>query len=276
MRLAHIVRTLMSSGALVGGAVCILQVPGQWDRQDATLSLKAESLREQLHDFTVVVDAGHGGEDGGTSGGSLLEKDGTLDIAKRVEAALRKQGVRVRMTREDDRYLALSERCEIANSTRADAFVSIHLNASPGTDAEGFESYYSSKQNLVPDGALRARLGLDAGVEVKDVRSALLAGFIQKRVAGIGNTNDRGARDSGLYVVKNTRCPAVLLECGYVTSAEEADRLKRGAHRERIAAVIADGVCRFLVATRFNPMRGIQIGGDLLAAPAGAAPVTSG
>ena len=260
MQFVHVFRSLASSSALAGALACLIQVPMLWDKQDAALFLKAQSWKDELHNFTVVVDAGHGGDDGGTRGGGIQEKDGTLDIAQRVESALRQRGVRVRMTREDDHYLSLPDRCDIANGSRADAFVSIHLNASPGSDAAGIETYYSTKQKSLTPKELRARLGLGPEVEVQDERSILLAAYIQKRVGRIGNTNDRGSRDSGFYVVKNTHCPAVLVECGYLTSAEEAGHLKSERHRDRIAEVIADGVCQFLIATNFNPVRGIHLG----------------
>lgn len=269
MHLPHLFRSLASSGALVGAVACLFQVPPLWEQSTQALFLKAQSARDELHSFTVVVDAGHGGDDGGTKGGGIQEKDGTLDIALRLEKTLLARGVRVRMTREDDHYLSLPDRCDIANGSRADAFVSIHLNASPGTDAAGIETYYSSKQKLANAAALRQKIGVSAETEILDQRSAWLASCIQRRVGKVPDTNDRGSRDSGFYVVKHTQCPAVLVECGYLTSTEEAAHLKSGAHRDHIASMIADGVCQFLQASKLNPARGIIVG-DGKVLPAGA------
>jgi N-acetylmuramoyl-L-alanine amidase len=260
MELPHLLRSFASGTALAGAVACLLQVPKIWDAEGRQLTLTAATLKEELHAFTVVLDAGHGGDDGGTKGAGILEKDGTLEITLRLEKALRERGVRVRMTREDDHYLTLPDRCDIANGSRADAFVSIHLNAAPGSDAAGIETYFSSKQKLTAPAMLRSRLGLAEDVVVEDQRSAYLAACIQRRVGKLGGTSDRGSRDSGFYVVKHSECPAVLVECGYLTSADEAARLKSAKHKDLIAKRIADGVAQFLLATKFNPQRGIMIG----------------
>jgi N-acetylmuramoyl-L-alanine amidase len=268
MESRHLFRSLASSGALVGAVACLFQVPPLWEESSRGLFVKAQSWKDELRTFTVVVDAGHGGDDGGTKGGGIQEKDGTLDIALRLEKALRTRGVKVRMTREDDHYLSLPDRCDIANGSRADAFVSIHLNASPGTDAAGIETYFSSKQTLMDAPTLRRKLDLPSTAQVQDQRSQYLAACVQRRAGSISNTHDRGCRDSGFYVVRNTQCPAVLVECGYLTSSEEAVHLKSNEHRDRIAAAIADGVTHFLMASKLNPRRGILIGAS------NAAPVT--
>ena len=91
----------------------------------------------------VVIDAGHGGHDPGTeAAGEVAEKDLALQIAIRVRDALLADGVDARLTRDDDTFLTLAERTQLANQNRADLFVSIHLNSSPDPDTTGIETYY--------------------------------------------------------------------------------------------------------------------------------------
>jgi N-acetylmuramoyl-L-alanine amidase len=93
----------------------------------------------------VVLDAGHGGHDEGANGPSgLREKDLVLDVTRRLAKRLDRRGVRVILTRKDDRFLSLEERTAVANDARADLFVSIHANASPSRKPRGIETYFAS------------------------------------------------------------------------------------------------------------------------------------
>jgi N-acetylmuramoyl-L-alanine amidase len=94
---------------------------------------------------TVVIDAGHGGDDHGARGPrGLVEKDLVLDVARRLAARLRRGGLRVVMTRSDDRFVPLEERTAIANDARGDLFLSIHANAARDTDVRGIETFFLS------------------------------------------------------------------------------------------------------------------------------------
>ena len=95
---------------------------------------------------TIVIDPGHGGDEAGARGASgLLEKDVTLDVARRLKASLEgRLGIRVLLTRDDDRLVPLDERASIANNNKADLFISLHANASPRPDARGAEVFYLS------------------------------------------------------------------------------------------------------------------------------------
>ncbi|MHA7840168.1 MAG: N-acetylmuramoyl-L-alanine amidase family protein, partial [bacterium] len=93
----------------------------------------------------VVLDAGHGGHDEGATGPSgLHEKDLVLDVARRLAHRLRARGLRVVLTREDDRFLSLEQRTAVANDARADLFLSIHANASRSTRPKGVETYFAA------------------------------------------------------------------------------------------------------------------------------------
>jgi N-acetylmuramoyl-L-alanine amidase len=112
----------------------------------------------------------------------------------------------------------------------------------------GIETYFCSQ---------RIRLQSPDNPESgEDHRSEYLAGLIQRQSCRATGAPDRGVRDSKLYVVQHASCPAVLVECGYLTHAEEARCLKRDDYKEKLAAAISEGIRHYLIATSFNPRRG--------------------
>ena len=141
-----------------------------------------------------------------------------LDVAARVRANLNAAGLKTVMTRSDDTYISLGRRVAIANSRRNAIFVSVHFNSAPRVGAQGIETYYYSG------------------------RSASLAARIHPRVVRAAGTEDRHIRRRGFYVIRNTRIPAVLVECGFLTNPQEANRVKNPAHRQRLADAISAGV----------------------------------
>lgn len=169
---------------------------------------------------TVVIDAGHGGHDrGGGPGQRYSEKIYTLDIANRVKGRLRAAGFKVVMTRDGDYFVGLDQRCAIANSQRNAVFLSVHLNSAPRVGASGIETYYYSGQ------------------------SASFAAAVHSRLVRAAGTEDRHVRCRGFYVIRNTRIPAVLAECGFLTNPSEGDRIAGSSdYRQRIADALADAV----------------------------------
>ena len=169
---------------------------------------------------TVVIDAGHGGHDrGGVPGDRYAEKTYTLDVARRLEARLREAGYRTVMTRRGDYFVGLGQRCAVANSQRNAIFVSIHFNSAPREGANGIETYYYSR------------------------RSAGLAAAVHSRLVRATSTEDRRLRVRGFYVIRNTRVPAVLAECGFLSNRSEG-RLIAGspAYRQRLADALASAI----------------------------------
>jgi N-acetylmuramoyl-L-alanine amidase len=168
---------------------------------------------------TVVLDAGHGGHDrGGVPGDPYPEKTYTLDVARRIRARLSNAGYRVVMTRSDDTFIGLGERCAIA-SNAGGIFVSIHFNSAPREGADGIETYYYSGKSA----------GLAAAIHARLVRAA--------------GTEDRHVRTRGYFVLRHNRLPAVLCECGFLTNGAEGRRIATSAeHRQRLAEAIADGI----------------------------------
>lgn len=253
------IRYAASYAACAGALLCMAQLPGIWEKQAATLAYEPSDVTRLMQEFTVVLDAGHGGVDGGTQGEGILEKNLSLAITRRVEKHLATAGIRTLMTRRDDTYVALEKRADFANRHQPDAFVSIHLNADATTgDTSGLETYYCSRKRLGDMMRLRERLNLPKDETIRDRRSEWLADILHQGIRTATGAENRGTRDSNYLVVMHTECPAVLIECGYLTNTNEARRLQEEAYQEKIALAITDGLRKFLLASRMNPRRGIE------------------
>lgn len=170
----------------------------------------------------VVIDPGHGGRDNGAVWGGVKEKDLNLDVAKRVEAILKKQGVEVRMTRRSDTYVSLDSRAAIANRYRDSVFVSIHFNASLNRSIKGIETFYMSS------------------------RGSVLASRIQRRLAQRIRTNNRGIKRHHYAVLTKTKGVAVLVECGFISNSWERNRCAQSWFKEILAQEIASGIRSYL------------------------------
>jgi len=215
---------------------------------------------------TIVVDAGHGGTEAGARGPSgALEKDLTLDVARRLAANLRRKlGVEVVLTRDSDRQVGLDERTAIANHNRADLFLSIHVNASQAAGARGAETYFLSYQATDDEARTLAALeNNSAGVEAPSgntnlemalwdlaqsqylAESSQLAEIIQRNLNELLRIESRGVKQAPFRVLMGATMPAVLVEIGFITNREEEARLKDSAYRDRIAVAIADSVATF-------------------------------
>lgn len=173
----------------------------------------------------VIVDPGHGGPDPGAIGiDGLREKDIVLPVALRVAELLEQQGVHAILTRSQDVDLDLEPRVQIAERADADLFVSIHANAISLSrpDVNGTETYYYSDSGLRFGQVIHASM-----VQVPGVR-------------------DRGMHQARFYVLRNTSMPAVLLELGFVTGAQDAELLSDSTFREQMATAIARGILQYI------------------------------
>jgi N-acetylmuramoyl-L-alanine amidase len=169
----------------------------------------------------VVLDAGHGGEDGGAYRFNVTEKDLTLDLAKRVEKLLNDQGVKTVMTRTEDVLIPLEERAAMANRYPTAVFVSLHFNAHRDPGTTGLETYYLSQEG--------ARFGR----------------MVQEQLSRRFNTKDRGLKTNNLKVLRESKCPAILIECGFLTNRWENQRCAAGWYRQILAEEIVKGIMRF-------------------------------
>jgi N-acetylmuramoyl-L-alanine amidase len=179
----------------------------------------------------VVIDAGHGGFDrGGIPRQQVAEKNMTLDVALRLKTLLEKSGYRVVMTRDRDVFVPLPTRVAVANSYRNAIFVCIHFNSATRSGANGIETYFYSRDSLA------------------------LASAIHYNLIGNTSTPNRGVRRRGYYVLRKTRIPAVLVECGFLTNPTEARNSQDSSYRQNLADSIARGIRnRSTVAGRSSP-----------------------
>jgi len=191
-----------------------------------------------------------------------------LDIAQRLRDQLKASGYAAALTRDDDHAMDLESRAAAANRLKADIFLSIHANASMRGAAHGAETYflsYGSGSAVDPDAMrlarqenLSASRGAPAGgdAELKMVlwemaqaeyltSSSRLAGFVQEEMNRVGGTADRGVKQAPFRVLVGAAMPAVLVEIGFLTHADEERELASQEHRDSIASALAAAVERF-------------------------------
>lgn len=214
----------------------------------------------------VVIDAGHGGKDPGTSSSYATEDRVVLAIALRLKKLLEADGIKVVLTRSDDRFLTLPERSTFATPER-NLFMSIHANSAPASSASGVETWVFGKPldpSLI-DRAIRENGGGAEGVALTDeARSAAddiasdilseaqmnlssaLANSVQRNLVSATGAKDRGVRQNLFYVIRTARIPAVLVEVGFVSNPDEGRQLATAAYQQRVAQGLADGIIDFL------------------------------
>jgi len=191
--------------------------------------------------FTIVIDAGHGGEDGGCEGNGLVEKDLNLDIAMRLASLFHKSGINTVMTRETDILLYdvnsdyegkkkaqdVRRRLQIANEQNNPLLVSIHMNYFAQTQYSGLQVWYSKN----------------------DPRSRTLANLIQSSVKSSLQPNNKRAvkeADSSIFLLHNANFPALLIECGFLSNPEEARALAEEDYRQKLAESIFNAIMTYI------------------------------
>ncbi|KAB2951378.1 hypothetical protein F9B85_12415 [Heliorestis acidaminivorans] len=195
----------------------------------------AQAISNSVKGKVVVIDAGHGGQDGGAKGRQgTLEKEINLQVAKKVANYLEEYGVTVLMTREDDNNLVtgrwsqraeLTKRVEKAREAQADIYVAIHCNSFPSPRWSGHQTFYQ------PGSEEGKRLALHIQNE------------ITRRV---GNKDKRQAKAEDYFVLRTSHCPAVMTEIGFLSNPTEEALLKTENHQKQIALGITEGILRFL------------------------------
>lgn len=180
----------------------------------------------------IVLDAGHGGFDGGAVGISgAVEKEINLEITLKLKALLEKTGAKVVVTRQDDTALAetkkedMRKRKEIKESSGADIFVSIHMNKFSQEKYSGAQVFYAN-----------------------DEKSQKLGEHIQSAMVNLLNPeNNRKAKatDGNVYILKESGVPSVIVECGFLSNAEEEGLLKQKDYQQKVAWSIYSGVLKY-------------------------------
>ena len=210
--------------------------------------LSVSCFSRQLRPQVWVLDAGHGGKDQGTCLKNVLEKDLTLNLTNRVAELIRKNkpGIKLILTRTDDTFVSLDERCQIANRNRADLFLSIHINfAQNNRLLSGTETFHANKKG--------AKSIVQAShLERNADKSELLAWLLQKSYYESGRPADRGARASNLYVLLNTEMPAALTEVGFLSNVSDAAYLQSERGQKQIALDIYNALNEYYTTTQAN------------------------
>ena len=214
----------------------------------------------------VVIDAGHGGHDVGTTGpNGLLEKDLVLDVALRLGKLIEQRlGAEVVYTRQDDSFVALEERTAIANRSHADLFLSIHANSSPIKAVAGVETFYlnfttssdaldvaarenaSSQKSVFELRDLIQSISLhDKIEESKEFALDIQRSMQSNAIRYISTAKDRGIKKAPFVVLIGAQMPSVLSEIGFISNPKEESLLKRADHRQQIAEALFKGVSRY-------------------------------
>jgi N-acetylmuramoyl-L-alanine amidase len=217
---------------------------------------------------TIVIDAGHGGIDAGTTGvDGSREKDVVLDEARRLAKTLKCRGYKVQLTRSTDTYIPLRERVRIARQGQADLFISLHADSNPGPGMAGASVYTLSEKGSDREAAALAKKenqsDIVAGIDLKDqdetVSHILIdlaqretinrsTRFAQMLVGQLGRATDMIARDphrsAAFVVLKAPDVPAVLIELGYLSNIRDCNRMGSSSWRDSVAKSIADAVDR--------------------------------
>ena len=234
-----------------------------------TKKSKSLSLAQQLGlgVGTIVIDAGHGGKDpGALSPGGGQEKNVVLDIAKRLRTILQKRlKFKVITTRDTDRFIPLEERTGIANTKKADLFISIHANASHNRKAHGVSTYFL---NLSTDKQAMELAALENSTSTKNIgqlqsilndlmqnskikESSRLAGCVQgalvtKLRKSYSKVSNLGVKQAPFYVLIGAQMPSILVEVSFISNKMESQRLASPAYRQKIAEGLADGVQKYI------------------------------
>lgn len=243
-------------------------------------------------DFTVVIDAGHGGKDPGalSANRKIREKDITLKVALMVGESIKQKHpeVKVLYTRKTDVFVGLNDRARMANKANADLFISIHVNAAENRSAKGAETYTlgveadRTKRNLdiakrengvilYEDNHEKTYANFNPNspesyiifeyMQSEFVKESIhIAQYVQENFATDANRHDRGVRQAGFLVLNATSMPSILVELGYISNAEEAKYLASDVAQKRLSNCISKAF-----DTYYADLMKLNGGGELLA-----------
>jgi N-acetylmuramoyl-L-alanine amidase len=222
--------------------------------------------------FTILIDPGHGGDDDGAKATTkglvpeelIKEKDIALSIAKRINDKLSAKNYTVFLTRSFDRTVSLPERAAIAEKTKADLFISVHINSSPEASANGFETYYLDNHNDVAikkvekteniqmkgDEVIVQQILVDLVVEQTVSTSKPLAASIHSEIKNtVGRKykiQSRGIKPGLFFVLALSKRPGVLLEVGFISTQKERIRMMNPKFQDDYANAVVNGIEKFI------------------------------
>jgi N-acetylmuramoyl-L-alanine amidase len=245
---------------------------GDASRSSTKLEDKRYAIEKQLNKIkTIVIDPGHGGKDPGAIGPrGLKEKDITLSVAKRLGKILKSRySANVIYTRSKDTFVPLNERTEVANSKRADLFISIHTNASRKRGARGVETYFlnwTNNREAMRVAARENKISIkkmekmqnelqfilqDLARKNKNEESMRLAHSVQNSMISSLKKSYRkienlGVKYAPFYVLVGAGMPSVLVEVSFISNREEEKRLASSRYKDKIAEAIAKGIDSYI------------------------------
>jgi len=242
-----------------------------WYRKLLEGNSNKKSTYKPKKGYRIVVDAGHGGHDGGATAGGYREKDIVLQIAKRVKKLLLREGYSVYMTRDSDHFVKLSNRTKFSNRRKADIFVSIHANAvgkkSRANVVHGIETYFLSKARTARAKRVAAKENRallskkdyhSRNVILNDVLNGPKIILSNKLAIDVHNsileytrtlypkTRSGGVRSAPFWVLVGAQTPSILVEVGYITNPYERAKIIKPSYQTMIAKGIVKGVGKYL------------------------------
>ena len=219
----------------------------------------------------IVIDAGHGGHDTGTIGPTgLMEKDLCLDVALRVGKLIQQRlpSAEVVYTRDDDTFIPLEQRTEIANDAHADLFLSIHANSSQDHHARGIETYYlnftgssdamevASRENALSENGVHdlqdivQKIAKNEKIEESRDFAGIIQDSLAKRMEGINQGDrNRGVRKAPFVVLIGANMPSVLAEISFISNPADEQWLKKPENRQQVAEGLYHGIESYLQST---------------------------
>ena len=200
----------------------------------------------------VVLDPGHGGKDAGAIGSrKVYEKKVVLSIANRVKGHLEANKIAVRLTRTTDVFPSLQDRSDFAAKVGADLFISIHADGAGDPSAHGVETFIMTATGCDSSNFYGQPGDKTAGKGNQyDAANAVLGFSIQSNLIKTSKRSDRGLRRARFHVLKHAPCPAVLVECGFVTNPEEEALMIDANYRESVARGISNGVLGYFTLVK--------------------------
>ena len=206
-------------------------IVASWKLSELTANVSKEEKKAKKDQVVIVVDPGHGGEDPGKVGiNDVLEKDLNLQIAKKVKKLLEEAGIKIVMTRTNDKVPDakkedLNQRVQLINETKPTLALCIHQNSYPDEKIKGAQVFYHT---VTP--------------EAEDV-----ATIVQEQLRTVDPTNTRQIKENDTYfMLKNCQVPTIIVECGFLTNPEEAAKLTQEEYQDQIAQAICEGVVKWL------------------------------
>ena len=210
--------------------------------------------------YRIVIDPGHGGRDPGAENRAigLREKDVAFNVARLLKRSLTELGYKVVLTREQDAYVPLEQRAQLARVHRADLFISIHFNAAKSSKAEGLETYVftlpwhpSSNRSKLVASDKREYAG-----NADNTWSTLASYSVHSSMVAALGGKDRGLKRARFTVLRDLDCPGFLIEGGFISNHDEGMKIKTQSYQERLVNAITQGVLAY--QKKLNRARGLS------------------